>query len=299
MTDRLAHLENENRRLEDEAHSLRRQIAQLEAGAARFKTTISNLEAKARRAQDAEKAAVEQLALAEADLRSPSPDASADELRKDFELWQSTAQCVVACYKQRLEDERAESAAFSEIVARFVRLVTRAVPSVDGSHAVPKQRVAGLQAENERLKLTIADLSSFTPFVHSDTPRAEVVAIAAKLEVAQREIVTLKDSVRKWKIRARDLEDELAVLYRRGIEAREAMLTELAQREAAAQRVMSDELHRTERLREAQVAKLQNRIAELERIPLGATNIVADASVTPRGRSPLLYSHGLSRTGGR
>lgn len=128
-----------------------------------------------------------------------------------------------------------------------------------------------LKRQNNNLSSTIADMSTISDMTkdrskitsHSEL-RAETVRLQSALEQSNSERDHLKEQLRRNKNKFRGMEEELSDLYRQGIHAREAMMSELTTQRQNASVHTGDEVERARRDAEAHQWKLMQRVAELE-----------------------------------
>lgn len=308
LQSKLADAEERVEELEEEMHGMATRLKTAEANLKRSKAEYQTLETKKRTAESAAAERVaeleEALASAQQQPQQHAGRTAADAAAQDslHELWEMTAQCVVASYKQRLIDERARGDEFFAILRDHVHVLSGG--GQDQHHPAPgsegeliRQRVRELELENRRLREAVADMSALRDVAHGPSSsvnttapgasaasglpatqrldsagaKLEVLRLTEELEDAKREAAHFRDVARKHKSRAKDLEVELASLYRQGIQAREALLAEVADQQAASSRVVDEHLRRNTAASESQSMKLQNRVAELEAL-LGHKN---------------------------
>lgn len=279
-------LEEDRDRLQDEVHVITTKLKASEGNTARLKLTIATLETKLKRAQDSERAALERVAELETSGPSfaagggPSGGSSTAAVggggaNDDHLLWEMTAQCVVASYKQRLLDEREHAEALSSILhTAHSRLAMRIVSSVGGSSPAAASSAGGagsahnaalvlqLQEQNQRLQAKLLDmtaLSDTSASMRHLSVKTEAVQLGADLEEARRENAQLREALRKQRAKYRLLQDELATVYRHGIQTKEALLQDFTAHQDPA------------------VARLTRRVAELDQALSSRTQALAVA----------------------
>jgi hypothetical protein len=261
-------LEERQEQLEQELHAATTRLKASEALCQRFKASLVATETKLKRAQDSERAAMTHSLELESQMHdSPSTP-------PNHELWELTAQCVVASYKQRLVDEQERADDLVAIAANHIRALQRYV-STTAQHAVHldvgNQQCTALLDENKRLRATIADMTDLqavaarrVPSSTASESKLELVQAREAMSALERQNSQLKERLKRAKAHAQLLEEELATVYRQGITAKEVMLAELTRRQAASDRFVDDETRRNEAQHSSEVWRLQQRIQELE-----------------------------------
>jgi predicted nuclease with TOPRIM domain len=237
---RVVDLEEENERLQERLHEFATQLKAAQGQVDRYKASLQQSEGKLRRAQDSERAA---LAQAASSSFAVEPEASVAHA-----LWEETAQCVVASFRERALVERAYHAELVDMILRFHPRLAMAATIEDAlvtELRATNDRYMALARENEKLCAALAGAGAAQSQPHGNTSatglgrastqdaRAEVVRLQTRLGEAERQAAHYAEQNRKLIHRYRLLEDELATVYRHGIAAKEAQIRNLQPRAAA------------------------------------------------------------------